>query len=77
VQLLYEATSWAKCEFSFVATTNAPVSHANFVTRTASVVWWSEFLDTDSEVRVRLPALPYFLRSGGSGTGSTQPREYN
>jgi hypothetical protein len=24
--------------------------------------------------RVRFPALPDFLRSGGSGTGSTQPR---
>jgi hypothetical protein len=27
--------------------------------------------------RVRFPALPEFLRSSGSGTGSTQPREYN
>jgi hypothetical protein len=27
--------------------------------------------------RVRLPALPDFLRSSGSGTGSTQSREYN
>jgi hypothetical protein len=44
---------------------------------TASVVWWSEFLATDPEVRVRFPALPDFLRSGGSGIGSTQPREYN
>jgi hypothetical protein len=26
---------------------------------------------------VRFPALPDFLRSNGSGTGSTQPREYN
>jgi hypothetical protein len=43
--------------------------------RTASV--WSEFLATDPEVRVRLPALEDFLRSSGSGTGSTQPREYN
>jgi hypothetical protein len=34
----------------------------------------SEFLATDPEVRVRLPALTYFLRSSGSGTGSTQPR---
>jgi hypothetical protein len=25
---------------------------------TASVVWWSEFLTTDPEARVRLPALP-------------------
>jgi hypothetical protein len=27
--------------------------------------------------RVRFPAVPDFLRSSGSGTGSTQPREYN
>jgi hypothetical protein len=27
--------------------------------------------------RVRLPALPDFLISSGSGTGSTQPHEYN
>jgi hypothetical protein len=31
------------------------------------VVQWSEFLATD----------PDFLRSSGSGTGSTQPHEYN
>jgi hypothetical protein len=35
---------------------------------TASVVSWSW---------VRFPALPDFLRSSGSGTGSTQPREDN
>jgi hypothetical protein len=28
-------------------------------------------------VRVRFPALPDFQRSSGSGTGSTQPRDYN
>jgi hypothetical protein len=27
--------------------------------------------------RVRFPALPDFLRGSGSGTGSTQPREYS
>jgi hypothetical protein len=27
--------------------------------------------------RVRFLALPDFLRSSGSGTGSTQPHEYN
>jgi hypothetical protein len=27
--------------------------------------------------QVRFPALPHFLRSSGSGTGSTQPREDN
>jgi hypothetical protein len=26
---------------------------------------------------VRFPTLPYFLRGSGSGTGSTQPREYS
>jgi hypothetical protein len=45
-------------------------------------VWpllWSsaEFLAADPEVRVRFPALQDFLRSSVSGTGSTQPREYN
>jgi hypothetical protein len=38
---------------------------------------WSQFLVTASDVRVRFPALPDFLRSSESGTGSTQPREYN
>jgi hypothetical protein len=32
---------------------------------------------TDPEVRVRFPALSDFLRSSGSGKGSTQPGEYN
>jgi hypothetical protein len=32
---------------------------------------------TDPEVRVRFPALPDFLRSSGSETGSTQPHEFN
>jgi hypothetical protein len=27
--------------------------------------------------RVRFPVLPHFLRSSGSGTGSTQPRDDN
>jgi hypothetical protein len=40
------------------------------------VVWWSEFLATDPEVRVRFPAQTDFLTSSGSGTGFTQPREY-
>jgi hypothetical protein len=33
-----------------------------------------KFLATD---QVRFPVLPDFLRSSGSGTGSTQPYEYN
>jgi hypothetical protein len=36
----------------------------------------SEFLATDPEVRVRFSALLYFLRSSGSGTRSTEPREH-
>jgi hypothetical protein len=32
---------------------------------------FSEFLATDTEVRVRFLALPDFLRSSGSGTGSS------
>jgi hypothetical protein len=36
---------------------------------------WSEFPATDSEVSGSM--LPHFLRSNGSGTGSTQPREDN
>jgi hypothetical protein len=40
---------------------------------------WSsgQFLATDLEVRVRFPALPDFLRSSGSGMGSTQGCKYN
>jgi hypothetical protein len=46
-------------------------------TKAASVVKLSEFLTTDPEARVQFPTLPDFLRSSGSGTGSTKPREYN
>jgi hypothetical protein len=48
-----------------------------FVYLTFSVVYWSEFLATESEVRVRFSALPYILRSSVSRTGSTQSREYS
>jgi hypothetical protein len=37
----------------------------------------AEFLATNPEARVRFPALPEFLRSSGSGMGSTQSRDYN
>jgi hypothetical protein len=48
------------------------------ITLTASsVVYWSDFLATDSEVRIRFLALPDFQRSGGYGTGFSQPCEYN
>jgi hypothetical protein len=43
---------------------------------TVSVVEWLELLATDPEVRVRFPVLSDIL-SSESGTGSTQPREYN
>jgi hypothetical protein len=36
-----------------------------------------ENMSVDPELRVRFRALPDILRSSGSGTGSTQPREYN
>jgi hypothetical protein len=44
-----------------------------------SPLWSSsqEFLATDPEVRVRFLALPDLLASSESGTGTTQPREYN
>jgi hypothetical protein len=42
---------------------------------TASVVWGSEFWLQIQRSRVRFPAILDFLRSSGSGTGSTQPRE--
>jgi hypothetical protein len=45
--------------------------------KTASVVYWSEFLAVDPKCRVRFPALPDFLRNTVSGTGSNQPHEYN
>jgi hypothetical protein len=51
--------------------------HRFFLLLTASVVQCSEFVATDPEVRVRFQVPPHFLRSSGSGTGSTQPREYN
>jgi hypothetical protein len=37
----------------------------------------SVFLATYPEVWVRFLALPDFVRSSGSGTESTKPREYN
>jgi hypothetical protein len=42
---------------------------------TASVVWWTEFLATDPEIPGSIPGATDFLKSSGSGTGSTQPCE--
>ena len=41
-----------------------------------SVSFW-KFVLLQAQFRVRFPALPDFLSSSGSGTGSTQPREVN
>jgi hypothetical protein len=41
------------------------------------VVSWSEFLATDPEDSGSIPGATRFSESSGSGTGSTQPREYN
>jgi hypothetical protein len=43
---------------------------------TASVAYWSEFLTTDAGVLGSIPGH-YKKKSSGSGTGSTQPREFN
>jgi hypothetical protein len=54
-------------------------SFCHFMSFARPPLWSSdqEFLATDPEVRVRSLALPHYLRSGGSGTWSIQPREYN
>jgi hypothetical protein len=50
---------------------------------TKYVMYWThlcallELVATDPEALIRAPALPDFPRSSGSGTGCTQPREYN
>jgi hypothetical protein len=65
------------CNTTTTANNISNMFRGYFIHVTTSVVEWSEFLAADSEVRVRFQALPDFLRSSGSGTGSTQPREYN
>jgi hypothetical protein len=50
-------------------------SKIKFIPLTASEVYGSEYLATDSEVWVTFPVLPDFLTSSGSGTGSTLPRD--
>jgi hypothetical protein len=42
----------------------------------SEIIFVSQFLATDPVALVRFPALPE-KKSSGSGTGSTQPREYN
>jgi hypothetical protein len=40
-------------------------------------IFCMQIIFKDLEVQVRFLALPDFLRSSGSGTGSTKPHEYN
>jgi hypothetical protein len=47
------------------------------ITAEFNFIYFNETASVDPEVRVRFPALSDFLRSSGSGTGSTQPREHN
>jgi hypothetical protein len=79
-------TALMQCHTSFVNASEKESKHGkkNMYDMRVSQ-WWlrsdlslgSEFLATDPEVRVSFPVLPDFLRSSGSGMGSTQPREYN
>jgi hypothetical protein len=55
---------------------SSPVSH-DIHTEAASVVSGQSSWLQIQRSRVRFPALPAFLRSSGSGTGSTQPSEDN
>jgi hypothetical protein len=48
----------------------------HFNLQTTSVVYWSEFLATDPEARVRFLAVPDFMGNNGSETGFAQPRDY-
>jgi hypothetical protein len=54
---------------------NSQVIHKRF--RYSILSTGQEFLATDPEVRIRFPELTDLLRNSGSGTGSTQPLEYN
>jgi hypothetical protein len=54
--------------------------HINIILRSELIyIYISIYIDRlcGLVVRVRFPALPDFVRSIWSGTGSTQPREYN
>ena len=58
------------------------ITSGNFrtaVSETGPPLWSSgqSFWLQRQRSRVRFPALPDFLSSSGSGTGSTQPREVN
>jgi hypothetical protein len=58
-------TGWISHKLTFV--------FVYFKIKKVGLTLWS----SGQRSRVRFPALPDFLRSSGSGTGSTQPREDN
>jgi hypothetical protein len=84
-QIKYGITSKlneAEHDFSFVPTfpllfCPSAINSGLVLVRPLLLSSGQEFLVTDPEVPVRFPALPDFLRNRGSGTGSSQPREYN
>ena len=69
--------------FSYKKNGNSPISEAtdfnNPMLSFRPPLWFSgqSFWLQIQRSRVRFPALPDFLSSSGSGTGSTQPREIN
>jgi hypothetical protein len=69
-----------KNSYLFLKRNNASVYKQTPVYRNCLPPLWSSGQSSWLQIqrsRVRFPALPDFLRSSGSGTGSTQPREDN
>jgi hypothetical protein len=63
--------------FCLLLTCSLEIEICNKCSNSRLPLWSSDqFLATDPEVQVWFPALPDVLRSSGSGTESTQPREY-
>jgi hypothetical protein len=67
-----------------VGIVRSPTKTTKLLLLISSKMYWvcglvvkSSWLHIQRAARVRFPALPDFLRSSGSGTGSTQSREYN
>jgi hypothetical protein len=71
----YLATEWSFIMFPVRYELNLYICYVE----ESKLPLWSigELLATDPVLWVRFPALPEFVRSSGSGTGSTLPREYN
>ena len=63
----------------FLAVTIQPSVYVLIITKCGPPLWSSgqSFWLQIQRSRVRFPALPDFLSSSGSGTGSTHPREIN